>query len=84
MPPENTTAIFWVLNCIFAVFFGVAGWYAKVLWSAVQKLREDLNQLAVHIAQDYTPTTRFDTALNQVFSKLDHIIEMLNGKADRK
>lgn len=84
MPPEAITAIQWVLSGVFAILFGVLGWWAKTMWAEVQKLNDDLQRLSIKIASDYTTNERFESSLRDLFAKLDRIIDMLGHKEDRK
>lgn len=63
--------------------FGVLGWLARELWSAVQALRQDLSKLEVRISAEYVRQDRMDKAMEPVMKKLDRIEEVLNHKVDK-
>lgn len=61
----------------------IMGWLARELWSAVQKLRVDLDSLRVHIAEDYVRQDRMEKAMEPVLRKLDQIQDALSHKVDK-
>lgn len=63
--------------------FGVLGWLARELWSAVQALRQDLSKLEVRISAEYVRQDRMDKVMEPVMRKLDRIEEVLNHKVDK-
>ena len=63
---------------ILAVF----GWFARELWDAVKKIKEDVQDLEVKLAKEYTThadmNNRFDkieVILNKIFDKLDSKVD---------
>lgn len=67
--------------------FGVAltciGWFAGQLWTAVQKLKEDLNALRVNIGTEYVRYDRLQDALKPILDSLNEIKNTLSHKADK-
>lgn len=63
---------------------GALGWFGRQLYSAVDKLKEDLGALRVLIAEDYVRYDRLQEALKPILVSLDEIKASLNHKADRK
>lgn len=66
------------------------GWWLNNVWNAVKELQavdrelaEKVASIEVLVAGKYVTRDEFNLALNQVFSKLDRIIDALNSKADR-
>ena len=57
---------------------GVAGWFARELWTAVQDLKTDLSKLpTIYVArQDYKDDMReVKEMLGKIFDKLDHKVD---------
>jgi len=57
---------------------GVAGWFARELWTAVQGLKNDLSKLpTIYVArQDYKDDMReVKEMLGKIFDKLDHKVD---------
>lgn len=63
--------------------FSVLGWFARELWGAVQKLKEDLGRLEVRIGTDYVRYDRLQDALKPIVNTLERIEGALAGKADK-
>lgn len=66
------------------------GWWLNNVWSALKELQsvdrelaEKVASIEVLVAGKYVTRDEFNMTLNQVFSKLDRIIDALNQKADR-
>ena len=63
--------------------FTAFGWFARELWTAVQKLREELNRLEVRIGTDFVRYDRLQDALTPIVATLERIEETLMTKADK-
>jgi hypothetical protein len=61
----------------------VLGWLARELWSAVQKLRQDLSQLEVRISGEYVRYDRLQDALKPIMAALDEIKQAMTHKVDK-
>lgn len=66
-----------------SVAFGALGWFARELYSAVQKLREDLGRLEIKIGTDYVRYDRLQDALKPIKDTLDEIKLAIARKADK-
>jgi len=67
------------------------GWWLNNVWSALKELQsvdrelaEKVASIEVLVAGKYVTRDEFNMTLNQVFSKLDRIIDALNQKVDRQ
>jgi hypothetical protein len=58
----------------------VFGWFARELWDAVKKIKEDVQDLEVKLAKEYT--TRED--MNARFDKIEMILGKIFDKLDNK
>lgn len=79
----ETPTLMWVINGLTAVISLGVGWFAKVLWNAVQELKTDLALLKVEIARDYVPYDRLQDAFKPIMEALSEIKETLKTKADK-
>jgi len=75
--------VFGVLNII----FGIAG---KVMWDSYRDLKKTDKELAdkvaaieVLVAGQYVKRDDFDKVTNQIFTKLDKILDKLDQKVDK-
>lgn len=72
-----------ILNAAAAVGFSVAGWFGRQLWDAVASLRLDLHKLERELPIQYVRKDEFTDHMNRIETKLDRIVERLEGKMDR-
>ena len=66
------------INLILGACMGVAGWFARELWTAVQDLKNDLSKLpTIYVARlDYKEDMReVKEMLGKIFDKLDHKVD---------
>jgi hypothetical protein len=61
----------------------VGGWFMRELWSAVQKLKEDLSVLEKDMPLKYVQKDDYKTDINRILDTLNKIYEKLDSKADR-
>lgn len=75
------------LEALFKLVVGVGigglGWFARQLWDAVNKLREDIRSLEVDQAKNYVAKSDFTAAMREIKQGLDKIYDKLDGKADK-
>jgi hypothetical protein len=61
----------------------VIGWFARELWYAVQRLKEEIAKLEVKISSEFVRYDRMQDSLKPVLEKLDRIENTLHNKADK-
>jgi hypothetical protein len=73
-----------------AVIGALGGWILNTVWTAVKELQkadkelaEKVGEIEVLVAGRYVTRDEFNTTLNQVFTKLDNIRDLIAMKADR-
>jgi len=59
------------------------GWFARQVWSAVNDLKKEVNQLHVMIGTDYVRYDRLQDAFKPIMDSLQEIKQTLAGKADK-
>ncbi len=72
-----------LLLLMFGLAGSVVGWFTKTLWDAVQKLRKDLDDLRVHIAESYVPKVDLASLKRELMSRFDKLEELLTKKVDK-
>jgi hypothetical protein len=73
----------WVINIAAGAALSAMGWFARILWEAVQELKKDLANLRVEIAKDYTPKNDFQSAMSELRGMFQIIRDKLDDKADK-
>jgi hypothetical protein len=59
------------------------GWFARMLWAAVQELKEDLSKLREDLPIYYVRKDDFREFRHNVMDALARIEGLLSGKADK-
>lgn len=65
------------------LFCGVLGWFARELYQAVEKLKEDVLKLEVKIGTDFVRYDRLQDMLQPILSGIDEIKAALTHKVDK-
>lgn len=76
---EVTDFLQWALG----VGLAVVGWFARVLWGAVQELKEDLANIKENLPLYYVRKDDFKEFRHSVMDALQRIEALLYQKADR-
>ena len=61
----------------------VLGWFARVLWEAVNSLQEDLHKLEVDLPSNYIRRDEFQDGMREIKDMLGKIFDKLDNKADK-
>ena len=79
-----------LFNIGIGIISGMLGWWLNNVWASLKELQaadrelaEKVASIEILVAGQYVTRDEFNNVLNQVFTKLDRIIEKLNEKADR-
>lgn len=68
---------------LLGLFCGVLGWFARELYQAVEKLKEDVLQLEVKIGTDFVRYDRLQDMLRPILSGIEDIKDALKTKVDK-
>lgn len=71
-------------NIIVGILIAGAGWWAKQIWDAVEKLKEDLHNVELSLPSYYVRKDEFKDDMKTLNEKLDRIWSKLAEKADRE
>lgn len=72
-----------LINAAAGVALSVLGWFARQLWDAIQKLKDDLSTLREEIAKDYITKDDFKDVVSEIKTLLEKIDSKLDLKADK-
>lgn len=72
-----------IINIVAGILVAVAGWLARVLWDAVEKLKTDIHELEVHLPTNYIRRDEFHEGLKDIKITLNKILDKLENKADK-
>ena len=72
-----------ILNWAGGTALTVLGWFARQLWDAVNKLKEDLADLKTEIAKDYVPKPDYNAFAAEIRTMFQRISDKLDDKADK-
>jgi hypothetical protein len=59
------------------------GWWARVIWDSVQKLKDDLHELEVDLPKSYVSKSDLDKRMQHIEDMFQRIYDKLDGKADK-
>ena len=59
------------------------GWWARVIWDGVQRLKEDLHKIEVDLPRSYVSKSDLDKRMEHIESMFQRIYDKLEGKADK-
>ena len=76
-----------IVNVVGAAALAALGWFARTLWDAIAKLREDHEAHRVKVAEVYTPKSDFKDAVdkltNEMKESFGRLFDKLDAKADK-
>lgn len=59
------------------------GWWARVIWDSVQKLKDDLHDIEVDLPKTYVNKDDLDKRMKHIEDMFQRIYDKLDGKADK-
>ena len=72
-----------VINIGAGAALSVMGWFARQLWEAVQKLKEDVSGLELHMSENYVKKAELDSLKNDMDKRFDTLEQMIGRLFDR-
>lgn len=79
-----------LFNIGIGIISAMLGWWLNNVWTSLKELQNADRELAekvasieILVAGQYVTRDEFNNVLNQVFNKLDKIIDAVNKKVDR-
>ena len=71
------------INLALGAALAVAGWFARILWEAVQSLKADIHQIEVDLPIQYVRKDDMDKRMDHIEDMFKRIYDKLDGKADK-
>jgi hypothetical protein len=71
------------INMVFGAILAIAGWFARILWEAVQTLKSDLHKVEVDLPKSYVSKFDMDKRMDHIEDMFKRIYDKLDGKADK-
>ena len=71
------------INLALGAALAVAGWFARILWEAVQSLKTDSHQIEVDLPIHYVRKDDMDKRMDHIEDMFKRIYDKLDGKADK-
>jgi hypothetical protein len=71
------------INLALGAALAVAGWFARILWEAVQSLKSDVHQIEVDLPINYVRKDDMDKRMDRIEDMFKRIDDKLDGKADK-
>lgn len=59
------------------------GWWARVIWESVQRLKDDLHEIEVDLPKSYVTKDDFNITMKHIETMVQRIYDKLDGKADK-
>ena len=72
-----------IINLALGAALAVAGWFARILWEAVQSLKTDIHQIEVDLPIHYVRKDDMDKRMDHIEDMFKRIYDKLDGKADK-
>lgn len=72
-----------LINAGGGVILAGIGWWARVIWESVQRLKEDLHEIEVDLPKSYVTKDDFNQTMKHIESMFQRIYDKLDGKADK-
>jgi hypothetical protein len=71
------------INLALGAALAVAGWFARILWEAVQSMKADIHQIEVDLPLHYVRKDDMDKRMDHIEEMFKRIYDKLDGKADK-
>lgn len=72
-----------MINVAIGATLAVAGWLARTLWEAVQKLQSDIHDIEIDLPRNYIRRDEFSDNMKEIKDMLGKIFDRLDNKMDK-
>lgn len=72
-----------LINMAGGIILAGIGWWARMIWESVQKLKDDLHELEVDLPKTYVSKNDLDKRMQHIEDMFQRIYDKLDGKADK-
>ena len=73
-----------LFNILAGASLTVIGWFARQVWDATQKLKEDLSDLELNISEKYVKKSEIAARFDKIEIILEKLFDKLDAKQDKK
>ena len=71
------------INLALSAVLCTIGWFARQLWEAVQKMKEDLHRIEADLPKTYVLKIDLDKRMDHIEDMIQRIYDKLDGKLDK-
>ena len=72
-----------IFNFGASAILAAGGWFAREMWGAVTRLREDLHRIEVDMPKNYVLKVDLDKRMEHIEDMFQRIYDKLDAKADK-
>lgn len=72
-----------LINVGGGVILAGIGWWARVIWESVQRLKDDLHSIEVDLPKSYVTKDDFNQTMKHIENMVQRIYDKLDNKADK-
>ena len=73
-----------LINLILGGVMSVIGWFARVLWYAVDELKKDLSKLREELPKEYVVKDDYRQDVKELKEMLSKLFDKLDNKSDKQ
>jgi hypothetical protein len=72
-----------LINLAGGIILAGIGWWARMIWESVQKLKDDLHRVELDLPKSYISKDDFAATMKRIEAMVERIEHKLDGKADK-
>jgi hypothetical protein len=72
-----------LINVGGGVILAGIGWWARMIWESVQRLKDDLHEIEVDLPKSYVTKDDFNQTMKHIENMVQRIYDKLDNKADK-
>lgn len=73
-----------LINLVLGGVMSVIGWFARVLWYAVDELKRDLSKLREELPKEYVGKDDYRQDIKELKEMLSKLFDKLDNKSDKQ
>lgn len=73
-----------LINLVLGGVMSVIGWFARVLWYAVDELKRDLSKLREELPKEYVGKDDYRQDVKELKEMLSKLFDKLDNKSDKQ
>lgn len=72
-----------LINVAGGIILAGIGWWARMIWESVQKLKDDIHRVELDLPKSYVSKDDFANTMKRIEAMVERIEKKLDGKADK-